>query len=101
MNYGYEGMNEMISIPQKARDQVVKIPGVGSVTTVDAKYSTLNIKWDENINTLVTKHGGAGNVIVHVNLTDDGAGNGELAGTGSTGETLVAALGLTAGDFNE
>ncbi len=101
LNYGYEGMNGMIGVPPAPRDQVVKIPGVGSVTTVDAKYSTLNIKWDENIDTLVTKHGGAGNVIVHVNLTDDGAGNGELAGTGSTGETLVTALGLTAGDFNE
>jgi hypothetical protein len=100
MSYGYEGQNEMLATPPTLRDGVVKVPGIGANTALTSKYSTLNISWNEVIDGLVSKSGAQGNVIIHTNLTDN-AGSGELGGSGSTGETLVTALGLTGTDFDE
>lgn len=101
MNYGYEGQNEMAAIPPKPRDQEVKIPGKSGVTAVDAKYSVINIKWVEDVAGLVSKSGAEGNVLVYLNLKDN-AGSGELVTSpANTGETLAAALGVTASTLNE
>lgn len=100
MNYGYEGQNEMIAIPPRARDQEVKIPGKGGVTALDAKYSVINIKWEESITGLVSKSGAEGNVLVYLNL-EDVSGSGELDNTANTGSTLATALGVTASTLNE
>jgi hypothetical protein len=99
MSWGYEGMNEMTSIPPKAREAAVKVPGVGGETALTSRYSTLNIEWTEDISGLVSKAGGQGNVIFHVNL-DNTDPLGLLAATASTGEILVEALGLTDTDFD-
>jgi hypothetical protein len=97
LSYGYEGENNQLATPSVPRDQEVKIPGIGGATAATSKYSTLNIAWTENIRGLVSMDGGQGNVVVHVNL--DAAGN--LAATGSAGEALVVALGLSAAAFDE
>jgi hypothetical protein len=97
LSYGYEGQNNQLATPSVPRDQEVKIPGIGGATAATSKYSTLNIAWTENIRGLVSMDGGQGNVVVHVNL--DAAG--DLATTGSTGEALVVALGLSAAAFDE
>jgi hypothetical protein len=62
MTYGFEGMNEMISIPPNPRDQYV-VEG--------AKYSAIQIRWKEGVDTLVTTHVGEGSVILYTEL--DGA----------------------------
>lgn len=99
MSYGYEGQNEMLNVPPTMRDQTVKIPGVGSNTALSSRYSTLNISWTENITGLVSQAGTQGNVIFHVNLgTQDPLGL--LAASGSSGELLVEAMGLTDTDFD-
>lgn len=101
MNYGYEGQNEMIGIPPKARDQEVKIPGKSGVTALDAKYSVINIKWVEDIAGLVSKSGAEGNVLIYLNLNDN-SGSGELVTSPiNTGSTLATALGITASTLNE
>jgi hypothetical protein len=100
MNYGYEGQNEMISVPPKSRDQVVKMPGVGGETALTSKYSTINLKWIEDVNYLVSSSKAEGNVIVHLNL-EDVAGSGELDNTVNTGSTLATALGLSPAALNE
>lgn len=97
LSYGYEGENNQLATPSVPRDQEVKIPGIGGATVATSKYSTLNVAWTENIRGLVSMDGGQGNVVVHVNL--DAAG--DLATTGSTGEALVVALGLSAAAFDE
>jgi hypothetical protein len=97
LSYGYEGQNDQLATPSVPRDQEVKIPGIGGATAATSKYSTLNVAWTENIRGLVSMDGGQGNVVVHVNL--DAAG--DLATTGSTGEALVVALGLSAAAFDE
>lgn len=101
MNYGYEGQNEMLAVPPTNRDAVVKVPGVASQTALTSKYSTINIKWKTDIDGLVSSSNGEGNVLCHLNL-EDSSGSGILdTGTANTGETLAAALGLTAGDLDE
>jgi len=97
MSYGFDGMNGMLGTPPTLRDQVVKIPGVGSVTSATAKYSVVNISWTEDIDGLVSKAGGKGNVLLYVNL--DGSAN--LGGSGSSGEATVTTLGITAADLDE
>lgn len=97
MSYGFDGMDGMIGVPPTLRDQVVKIPGVGGATAAKAKYSVVNISWTEDIDGLVSKAGGKGNVLAYVNL--DGSGN--LGGAGSTGETFVGVFGITAADLDE
>jgi hypothetical protein len=37
MNYGFEGQNNQLATPSVPRDQVVKIPGVGTATTLTSK----------------------------------------------------------------
>jgi hypothetical protein len=100
MSWGYEGMNDLIAVPAQARDTSVKVPGIGGETALTSKYSSLNIAWDESINTLVTSHSAKGNVLVYLNLEDSG-GSGILGTSGSSGEELVTALGLTDTDFDE
>ena len=101
MSYGYEGQNDMLATPPRLRDQEVKIPGVGGVTAVDAKYSAVNIAWEEGIDGLVSLAKGKGNVVIYLNLEDNGSGSGILATTGSSGEVLAGALGLTASNLDE
>ena len=96
MNYGFEGQNGMLGVPPRLRDQVVKIPGVGTATAALARYSTLNISWTETVSGLVGMSNARGNVILHTNL--DAAGN--LATSGSSAETLVVAMGLNAALFD-
>jgi hypothetical protein len=81
MTYGFEGMNEMISIPPRARDQYVVEGG---------EYSAIEVRWKEGIDTLVTTHVGEGSVIVYAQL--DGAS--QLPGTLAAGEVanLLGAL---------
>jgi hypothetical protein len=101
MNYGFEGQNEMMAVPPRMRDQEVKIPGVGGVTALTAKYSALSINWEEDITGLVSKSGSKGSVLVYLNLTNN-AGSGELAtAPDNVGETFALAMGLTPADFNE
>jgi len=98
MSYGFEGQNNQLAVPSTPRDQEVKIPGVNGVTAATAKYSALNISWEETITGLVSRDGGKGNVLVYLNL--DSAGDLDTA-TANNGETFVVALGLTAADFDE
>jgi hypothetical protein len=99
MSYGFEGQNDMLATPATYRDQTVKIPGIGGATALSSRYSTLNISWTENITGLVSQSGAQGSVIFHVNLgTQDPLGL--LAASGSSGELLVEAMGLTDTDFN-
>ena len=97
MSYGFDGMNGMIGVPPTLRDQVVKIPGVGGVTAATAKYSVVNISWTEDIDGLVSKAGGKGNVLAYVNLD----GTGVLGGSGSSGEKFVAVFGIIPADLDE
>jgi hypothetical protein len=98
MSYGFEGENNQLAVPSIPRDQEVKIPGVNGVTAATAKYSALNISWEETITGLVSRDGGKGNVLVYLNL--DSAGDLDTT-TANNGETFVVALGLTAADFDE
>ena len=100
MSYGFEGENGMLGVPPSLRDQAVKIPGVAGNTALTSKYSAIDIAWEEGISGLVSLSGGKGNVVIYLNLRDT-AGLGVLATSGSTGETLAVALGLTASDLNE
>jgi hypothetical protein len=102
MNYGYEGQNDMLAVPPRFRDQEVKIPGVGGETALTSKYSCVSIEWEEGISGLVSMAGGKGTVLFYANLTNNvGDNKGDLGGTASSGEQLVAALGLTAADLDE
>jgi hypothetical protein len=96
MSYGFEGENQQLAVPSIARDQDVKIPGIGGQTDATSRYSALNIEWEESVSGLVSMAGGKGNVIFYVNLNSSGV----LNGTGSTGETLVTNLGLSPTAFN-
>ena len=96
MSYGFEGENNQLAVPSLARDQYVKIPGVGSYVAADCTYSALNIFWTEEITGLTSFNKPDGNVIVWLNLSTAGS----LSGTTNTGNTFVTALGLTASDFN-
>lgn len=98
MSYGYEGQNGMLGVPPALRDQVVRT--VPEFEALESKYSAINIAWEESISGLVSMAGGKGNVVVYLNLSDN-AGTGELAGTGTSGEELAIALGLTPADLNE
>lgn len=101
LSYGYEGENQQLAVPSIARDQEVKIPGVTTgATALTSKYSALNIAWEEDIRGLVSADGGQGNVVFYANLANT-AGVGTLAGSGSSGEELVLAFGLTPANFNE
>ena len=100
MSYGFEGENQQLATPSVARDQFVKIPGIGSNTVLSSRYSALNISWEESISGLVSMDGGKGNVIVYLNL-DSTTPLGLLdTATANNGETFVQALGLTAADFD-
>jgi hypothetical protein len=90
MTYGFEGMNEMISIPPRARDQYV-IEG--------ARYSALEIRWKESMDTLVTTHVGEGSVLVYLELT--GAPGSGVVGAGTAGEELLNVLNVTVADLDE
>jgi len=101
LSYGYEGQNNQLAVPSTPRDQEVKIPGVTTgATALTAKYSALNISWTEDVRGLVSMDGGQGNVLFFANLQNN-AGSGDLAGSGSSGEQLVTALGLSAAAFDE
>jgi hypothetical protein len=93
MNYGFEGQNNQLATPSVPRDQVVKIPGVGTATALTSKYCALNIAWEESIGTLVTMAGGKGNVVVYANLTNN-AGLGRISlPVDTTGYNFIATLG--------
>jgi hypothetical protein len=105
LSYGYEGENNQLAVPSTPRTQEVKIPGYTTgATSLTAKYSTLNLFWEESISGLVSMDGGKGSVIVHLNLLDV-AGTGSLTAANSTGEELANVLGpvygFVAADFNE
>jgi len=96
LSYGYEGENNQLAVPSLARDQYVKIPGVGSLVAADCTYSALSIAWTEDMRGLVSMAPAKGNVIVWLNLTSSGT----LNGTSNTGDAFVTALGLTSANFN-
>lgn len=78
MNYGFEGMNGMLGVPPRMRDQEV-VEG--------QKYGCLEISWKEQIQGLVSLQGGKGSVLIYCALDEDG-----LFPTGAnktTGEELV------------
>lgn len=98
MSYGFEGQNEMLAVPPTMRDQEVKIPGVGSITSATAKYSVLSLSWTESVSGIVHASTQVGQVLCYLNLDS----SGDLAtGTDNTGETLAVALGITASDLDE
>jgi len=89
MSYGFEGMNSMIGVPPKFRDQTV-IEG--------NKYGCMEISWTEDIRGLVSLQGGKGSVLVYVDLGTSGA----FPATQSTGEELVVdVFGFADSDFEE
>lgn len=89
MSYGFEGMNSMIGVPPKFRDQTV-IEG--------NKYGCMEISWTESIQGLVSLQGGKGSVLVYVDLGTSGA----FPATQSTGEELVVdVFGFADSDFEE
>ena len=96
LSYGFEGENNQLAVPSLARDQYVKIPGVGALVAADCTYSALSIAWAEDMRGLVAMAPARGNVIVYLNLTTAGS----LSATTNTGNQLVTSLGLTASDFN-
>ena len=96
LSYGFEGENNQLAVPSLARDQYVKIPGVGSLVAADCTYSSLSIAWLEDMRGLVAMAPARGNVIVYLNLTSAGS----LSATTNTRNKLVTSLGLTASDFN-
>lgn len=96
LSYGFEGENNQLAVPSLARDQYVKIPGVGSLVAADCTYSALSIGWIEDMRGLVAMAPAKGNVIVWLNLSSAGS----LSATTNTGNQLVTSLGLTASDFN-
>jgi hypothetical protein len=96
LSYGYEGENNQLAVPSLARDQYVKIPGVGSLVAADCTYSALSIAWVEDMRGLVAMAPAKGTVIVYLNLSSAGS----LSATTNTGNQLVTSLGLTASDFN-
>jgi hypothetical protein len=96
LSYGFEGENNQLAVPSLARDQYVKIPGVGSLVAADCTYSALSIAWSEDMRGLVAMAPAKGNVIVWLNLTSAGS----LSATANTGAALVTALGLTPANFN-
>jgi hypothetical protein len=96
MTYGFEGQNEMLAVPPRGRDQLVKIPGVGAETAATSRYSVVNLAWTEGLATLVTSHAAKGSVICHINLTSAG-----IVGTAAnTSETLATQLGITPADLD-
>ena len=101
MSYGYEGQNDMLAVPPRFRDQEVKIPGVGGETALTSKYSCVSLEWEEGISGLVSMAGGKGTVLFYANLKNGAGDKGDLGGTASSGEQLVAALGLTPADLDE
>ena len=93
MNYGFEGQNNQLATPALNRDQVVKIPGVGTATALTSKYCALNIAWEESMTGLVSMAGGKGNVVVYVNLTDS-SGLGKISTpTTTTGNEFITVFG--------
>jgi hypothetical protein len=96
LSYGFEGENNQLAVPSLARDQYVKIPGVGSLVAADCTYSALSIAWTEDMRGLVSMAPAKGNVIVWLNLSSAGS----LSATTNTGNQLVTSFGLTASDFN-
>jgi len=96
LSYGYEGENNQLAVPSLARDQYVKIPGVGALVAADCTFSALSIAWVEDMRGLVAMAPAKGTVIVYLNLSSAGS----LSATTNTGNQLVTSLGLTASDFN-
>lgn len=94
MSYGYEGQMNQLAVPSIPRDAIVKIPGVAGNTNLTAKYSSINIAWEESISGLVSMDGGKGNVIIYTNLLDV-AGLGSLSSTANTGREVLTVLGFT------
>ena len=94
LSYGYEGENNQLAVPSLARDQYVKIPGVGSLVAADCTYSSLNITWAEDMRGLVSMAPAKGNVVVYINLVS------AVLGSTNNGYPFVQALGLTPSDFN-
>jgi hypothetical protein len=93
MNYGFEGQNNQLATPALNRDQVVKIPGVGTATALTSKYCALNIAWEESLSGLVSMAGGKGNVVVYINLTDS-SGLGKISTpTTTTGNEFITVFG--------
>jgi hypothetical protein len=62
MTWGYEGQNEMTSIPPKARETKVVENG---------EYSVINIEWTETVSGLVSNSAAKGSVIIYCELDGD------------------------------
>tara|TARA_R100000654_G_scaffold2251_1_gene8234 strand:- start:3284 stop:4528 length:1245 start_codon:yes stop_codon:yes gene_type:complete len=78
MNYGYEGMDGMLGVPPRMRDQEV-VEG--------QKYGCMEISWTESIQGLVSLQGGKGSVLVYCALDKDG--DFPTGADKTTGEELV------------
>ena len=93
MTYGYEGQNEMISTPPRARDQEV-IEG--------AKYGAIEISWREGMDTLITTHSATGSVLLYCGLN----ASDQLPATTAAGKTAdvlgaIAVPTFASTDLNE
>ena len=91
MNYGFEGMDGMLGVPPRMRDQEV-VEG--------QKYGCMEISWTESIQGLVSLQGGKGSVLVYCALT--AAGAFPAGADKTTGEELVVTtFGNAKGDFEQ
>ena len=91
MNYGYEGMDGMLGVPPRMRDQEV-VEG--------QKYGCMEISWTESIQGLVSLQGGKGSVLVYCALDADG--DFPTGADKTTGEELVVTTFDNAkGDFEQ
>jgi hypothetical protein len=93
MSYGFEGSNNQLAVPSLSRDQVVKIPGVGSATALTAKYCALTFNWTETMNGITSTDNGEGSVVVYINLTDSSGAGKISTPTTTTGNALITAFG--------
>jgi hypothetical protein len=88
LNYGFEGQNDQQATPSNPRDQVVKIPGLGSNTAQSSRYSTLTFNWTEEVLGLASVNKPQGSVLLHCNLTNVTTG----VITATTAEAVVDTL---------
>ena len=94
MTWGFEGQNEMLSVPPRMRNQYVKVPNFGTNTVANSRYSVAQISWTEIINQGITTLSGAkGSVLIYANLSSAGS----LSATDNTGRALLVALGVLSG----
>jgi hypothetical protein len=83
----WQRVDSMIGVPPAPRDQYIVEGG---------KYSAIEVRWTESMNTLVTAHAADGSVLVYAQLDDV---NEDIPNT-EAGDDLIIALGFSSGDLD-